>query len=76
MSVLLALIPLALLLGLGAVIAFVWAVRSGQLDDLDTPALRVLLDDERLPPASGQGQGQGQGQGRGHALSHQETHNR
>jgi|LauGreDrversion4_2_1035121.scaffolds.fasta_scaffold73092_2 cbb3-type cytochrome oxidase maturation protein len=46
MSVLLALIPIALLLGLGAVLAFVWAVRSGQLDDLDTPALRVLIDDE------------------------------
>ena len=30
---------------------FVWAVRSGQLDDLDTPAVRILSDDddERSP---------------------------
>jgi cbb3-type cytochrome oxidase maturation protein len=67
MSVLLALIPLALLLGLGAVFAFIWAVRSGQLDDLDTPALRVLLDDERPRPHSS---------AQANANTHQETHHR
>ena len=46
MDVLLALIPIAILLGLGAVSAFVWAVRSGQLDDLETPAMRLLLDED------------------------------
>jgi nitrogen fixation-related uncharacterized protein len=30
------------------VIAFIWAVRSGQMDDLDTPGSRPLIDDE--PP--------------------------
>lgn len=46
MDVLLALIPIAILLGLGAVSAFVWAIRSGQLDDLETPAMRLLLDED------------------------------
>jgi len=45
MSVLLMAIPIALVLGALAVVAFVHAVRSGQFDDLDTPALRVLFDD-------------------------------
>lgn len=51
MSILLVLIPLSLvLLGL-AVAAFVWAVKRGQFDDLDTPALDILEDDDRpLPP--------------------------
>ena len=46
MSVLYIVVPVALLLALAAVAAFVWAVRSGQLDDLDTPAQRMLHDDE------------------------------
>ena len=40
-------LPLALLVVSGAVAAFTWTVRSGQLDDLDTPPRRVLFDDER-----------------------------
>jgi cbb3-type cytochrome oxidase maturation protein len=36
---------LGLLLFIGAVAALIWSIRSGQLDDLDTPALRVLNDD-------------------------------
>jgi len=46
MSILFALIPLAIMLLALAVWAFFWAVRSGQFDDLDTPAVRILLDDE------------------------------
>lgn len=46
MDVLYLLIPLAMLLAAAAVLTFVWAVRSGQFDDLDTPAIRVLFDDE------------------------------
>jgi cbb3-type cytochrome oxidase maturation protein len=38
-------LPLALLIVLAAVIAFVWAARRGQFDDLESPALRVLHDD-------------------------------
>jgi cbb3-type cytochrome oxidase maturation protein len=44
-------VPLALLIVLAAVIAFVWAGRSGQFDDLETPALRVLHDDEARRPS-------------------------
>jgi cbb3-type cytochrome oxidase maturation protein len=44
-------LPIALLLALAGVIAFIWAVRSGQLDDLETPGLRILGDDdEQRPP--------------------------
>ena len=52
MSVFFIILPLALLLGGGAIAAYVWSVRSGQLDDLDTPAVRVLHDDvpARPPP--------------------------
>jgi len=46
MSILFALIPLAIGLLAVAVWAFFWAVRSGQFDDLDTPAVRILLDDD------------------------------
>jgi len=46
MSMLFALIPLAIGLLALAVWAFFWAVRAGQFDDLDTPAVRILLDDE------------------------------
>lgn len=48
MSILLLLIPLSLVLLVVAVWAFVWAVRKGQFDDLDTPALDILREDE--PP--------------------------
>jgi cbb3-type cytochrome oxidase maturation protein len=36
----------------GFLVAFAWAVRSGQFDDTTTPAVRVLLDDavRRVPP--------------------------
>ncbi len=44
------LIPLALLLLVLSVWAFLWAVRRGQFDDLDSPALQILLDDDRAPP--------------------------
>ena len=50
MSVLYLLIPLALMLLAGAVWAFFWAVGSGQFDDLDTPAVRVIMDDDERPP--------------------------
>ena len=48
MSALYLVLPLALLIAAGAVLAFVWTVRSGQLDDVDTPPRRILFDDERL----------------------------
>ncbi|MBN8802200.1 MAG: cytochrome oxidase maturation protein, cbb3-type [Lysobacteraceae bacterium SCN 69-123] len=53
MAILLMLIPISLiLLGL-AVAAFVWAVKRGQFDDLDTPALDILEDNDRPAPPAG-----------------------
>ncbi len=46
MNVLLVLIPAALFLGLLGLGAFLWALRSGQFDDLDGAAERILYDDE------------------------------
>ena len=39
------LVPIALGLGLAGLVAFLWCLRSGQYDDLDGAAERVLLDD-------------------------------
>lgn len=46
MTNLLMLIPAALLLGLLGLAAFLWALRSGQFDDLDGAAHRILFDDD------------------------------
>ncbi len=46
MSIIYIVLPLALLVVLVAVIAFAMATRRGQFDDLDTPAIRALHDDE------------------------------
>jgi len=46
MNILYMLIPLGLLLLGIAVWAFMWAVRSGQFDDLEGPAHRILMDDD------------------------------
>ncbi len=52
MRILLILIPVSLLVLGIAVWAFFWAVRSGQFEDLDSPAWRVLLDDDEKPPGT------------------------
>ncbi|MFA6109247.1 MAG: cbb3-type cytochrome oxidase assembly protein CcoS [Candidatus Latescibacterota bacterium] len=46
MNAIFVLLPLALLIAGIAVALFIWAVRSGQFDDLDTPPVRILFDDE------------------------------
>lgn len=46
MNVIYVLIPLTLLLLVVALWAFFWAVRNAQFDDLDSPASRILLDDD------------------------------
>ena len=38
-------LPLALAIATFALVAFIWAARSGQFDDLETPSRRVLFDD-------------------------------
>ena len=40
------LLPIALLLGLGFLTAFIRSSASGQYDDLDTPAHRILIEDK------------------------------
>jgi cbb3-type cytochrome oxidase maturation protein len=46
MTGLLVLIPVALLLGLGGLAAFFWALRDGQFEDPDGSAARILMDDD------------------------------
>lgn len=53
MTIIFVLIPLGLLLLGAAVFAFFWAARSGQFDDLESPAWRILMDDDRKPPEGG-----------------------
>jgi cbb3-type cytochrome oxidase maturation protein len=53
MNVLTFLIPLALLIAGSAAAAFIWSVRSGQLDDLDTPPRRMIADDHVVTPDAG-----------------------
>jgi cbb3-type cytochrome oxidase maturation protein len=45
MSVLYVLLPIALVFAAIALAAFAWTVRTGQLDDLDTPPARAIHDD-------------------------------
>ncbi|MBK9321525.1 MAG: cbb3-type cytochrome oxidase assembly protein CcoS [Bdellovibrionaceae bacterium] len=44
MNILILMIPMAFALGLGFVAAFMWAASKGQFDDLETPAHRILED--------------------------------
>ncbi len=46
MNIIFVSIPISLLLLAIAIWAFFWAVRSGQYDDLDSPAYSILLDEE------------------------------
>lgn len=62
MSGLVFLIPAALFLGFCGLMAFMWALRSGQFDDLDGAATRILQDDDEdednhppSPPGRGSG---------------------
>lgn len=51
MNILFLLIPIALFFVAVAIGAFLWAVRSGQFDDMEGPAHRILMDDDdpRIP---------------------------
>jgi len=60
MSALVYLRPVALVRGLLGLAGFLWALRSGQFDDLDGAAHRILLDDEDKPlPPRGHRRDQG-----------------
>ena len=49
MEVLYLLIPLSVIFIILALFVWLWAVRSGQFDDLDSPAYRILNDDDIVP---------------------------
>ncbi len=49
MTNLLMLIPVALLLGFAGLMGFLWALKSGQFDDLEGAANRILFDDDAMP---------------------------
>ena len=42
------LIPLALVIVIAMIMAFLWSVRSGQFDDMEGPAWRILQDDDDI----------------------------
>ena len=50
MYIILFLIIISLLVALGFLGAFIWAVKSGQYDDDFTPAMRILLDEKQPQP--------------------------
>lgn len=50
MEIVILLVPLAILLVALGVAAFLWALRRGQFDDLDSPQWRVVFDDQRERP--------------------------
>jgi cbb3-type cytochrome oxidase maturation protein len=47
MDVIVVLIGVSVLVAIGFLIAFLWAVKSGQYDDRYTPSVRMLFDDEK-----------------------------
>ena len=49
------LLPLALLFAAAALGVFVWAALSGQYDDLETPAVRILYEDDTAVPQGVEG---------------------
>lgn len=56
MGILFFMIGVSLTMALGFLGAFIWSMRTGQQDDLYTPSIRMLLDDEEVSPAPSQPQ--------------------
>lgn len=52
MSVLYIALPIAILLGAGGLVACLYCIKDGQYDDLDSPSVRMLIDDEPAQPRS------------------------
>ena len=46
MNVIYVVLPVAIVLAIGFVAAFIWATRNGQYDDMDSPSVRMLHDEE------------------------------
>jgi len=49
MNILLYLIPIALFLGGAALVAFLWSLKSGQFEDMEGAANRILFEDDDAP---------------------------
>lgn len=50
MDILYLLIPLSLVFVAAIAVVFLWAVKSGQFEDMEGPAHRILMDDDLAPP--------------------------
>jgi len=50
-TVIFLLIPISIIIAVGFLLAFIWAVRSGQYEDTETPSLRLLLEEKRQSQA-------------------------
>lgn len=48
MDIIIILVPAAILIAIGFVTMFIWATKKGQYDDLETPAHKILIDDEPI----------------------------
>ena len=46
MEIIFLLLPLSVCLALAGLTAYIWGVKDGQFDDLETPAIRMLFDEE------------------------------
>jgi len=55
METLYLLIPISVVLVFLIALAFWWSLRSGQFDDMEGPAYRILMDDDRSSPAANSG---------------------
>ena len=53
MDVLVYLIPIAIILGLAGLGAFLWSLKSGQFEDMEGSANRILFDDDDMPSKPG-----------------------
>ena len=51
MSVIYIVMPIAFVLAAAAVAGFIWAARQGQFDDLESPSIRVAIDNEDMDPS-------------------------
>lgn len=57
MNILFIIIPISLLVVAGIIWIFVWSVKSGQFDDMEGPAHRILMDDEVQSDEAGSDKG-------------------
>lgn len=46
MEIVFILLPFSIALALVGLIAYLWAIKDGQFEDLDTPAMRIIVEDD------------------------------